>query len=189
MALGHGSLRDRTADFNSIVSRLQQKQGGGIAASSAADTGSPLSSSHAAAKQAVQQQSEFARKASQIGLSIHKTSVKLQKLAQLAKRSSMFDDPTREIDELTGIIKHDIQGLNGAIADLQRLSGKRDENKQSADHSHTVVDNLRSRLKDATQEFKDVLTLRTENLKVCVFAVCRRRGFGAGVSAVTRVGV
>lgn len=47
-------------------------------------------------------------------------------------------------------------------------AGKKDENKQSADHSHTVVDNLRSRLKDATQEFKDVLTLRTENLKVCV---------------------
>lgn len=52
-------------------------------------------------------------------------------------------------------------------------AGKKDENKQSADHSHTVVDNLRSRLKDATQEFKDVLTLRTENLKVGV-------GWGAG---------
>jgi hypothetical protein len=58
------------------------------------------------------------------------------------------------------------QGLNMAIADLQRLSGKKDENKQSADHSHTVVDNLRSRLKDATLQFKDVLTMRTENLKV-----------------------
>lgn len=95
------SLRDRTADFNAITARLQKQAG--VAADS------PMSASHAAAKQAVQQQSEFARKASQIGLSIHKTSVKLQKLAQLAKRTSMFDDPTREIDEMTGIIKHDIQ--------------------------------------------------------------------------------
>jgi hypothetical protein len=71
------------------------------------------------AKAAVQQQSEFAKKASQIGLAIHKTSLKLQKLAQLAKRTSMFDDPSAEIDELTGIIKHDIQGLNDSIADLQ----------------------------------------------------------------------
>lgn len=42
---------------------------------------------------------------------------------------------------------------------------KNDESKQSADHSHTVVDSLRTRLKDATQEFKQVLTLRTESLK------------------------
>jgi syntaxin 5 len=68
---------------------------------------------------------------------------------------------------MTGIIKQDIQGLNMAIADLQRVSSKKpDENKQSQDHSHTVVNSLRTRLKDATQEFKDVLTMRTENLKV-----------------------
>jgi syntaxin 5 len=101
MAMGQ-SLRDRTADFNAITARLQKQAG-------VVQDNSPVSAAHAAAKQAVQQQSEFARKASQIGLSIHKTSVKLQKLAQLAKRTSMFDDPTREIDEMTGIIKHDIQ--------------------------------------------------------------------------------
>lgn len=155
------SLRDRTADFHAIAQRLQKQQG--INESLQA----PLSASHQGAKQAVQQQSEFARKASQIGLSIHTTSMRLQKLAQLAKRTSMFDDPSQEIDELTGIIKQDIQGLNMAIADLQQISGRKaDENKQSADHSHTVVNNLRTRLKDATQEFKDVLTMRTESLKV-----------------------
>lgn len=103
------SLRDRTADFTAITARLQKQAG-------VVQDISPTSASHAAAKQAVQQQSEFARKASQIGLSIHKTSVKLQKLAQLAKRTSMFDDPTREIDEMTGIIKHDIQVGPGTAA-------------------------------------------------------------------------
>ncbi|KAF6251783.1 t-SNARE [Scenedesmus sp. NREL 46B-D3] len=157
-ATGNLSLRDRTGDFQAIAQRLQKQ-------SVSQDAG--VSSNHHQTKQTVQQQSEFARKASQIGLSIHTTSVRLQKLAQLAKRTSMFDDPSREIDEMTGIIKQDIQGLNMAIADLQRVSSKKpDENKQSQDHSHTVVNSLRTRLKDATQEFKDVLTMRTENLKV-----------------------
>jgi hypothetical protein len=52
------------------------------------------SAGHHPAKAAIGQQSEFAKRASQIGLSIHKTSLKLQKLAQLAKRTSMFDDPS-----------------------------------------------------------------------------------------------
>ena len=48
------------------------------------------------------QQSEFARRAAAIGLGIHSTSQKLGKLAQLAKRTSMFDDPAAEINNLTG---------------------------------------------------------------------------------------
>ena len=47
-------------------------------------------------------QSEFARRAARIGLGIHATSQKLAKLAQLAKRTSMFDDPAAEINDLTG---------------------------------------------------------------------------------------
>ncbi len=80
----------------------------------------------------------------------------------------MFDDPAIEINQLTTLIKQDIQGLNSAIADLQNFSsmGKTNGNKQSSDHSHTVIDNLRARLKDATKEFKDVLTMRTDSLKV-----------------------
>jgi len=110
-------------------------------------------------------QSEFAKRASKIGMGIHSTSTKLQKLAQLAKQTSMFDDPAEEINELATVVKQDIQALNQAISDLLTFSAG-GGNKQSADHSHTVIDNLRTRLKDATKEFKDVLTLRTDNLKV-----------------------
>jgi syntaxin 5 len=98
-------------------------------------------------------------------MGIHSTSQKLQRLAQLAKQTSMFDDPAEEINELATVVKQDIQALNQTISDLQTFSGG-GPNKQSADHSHTVVDNLRARLKDATKEFKDVLTLRTDSLKV-----------------------
>ena len=56
--------------------------------------------------------------------------------------------------------------MNVAIADLQNVSvASRDGNRQSVNHSHTVVDSLRTRLKDTTKQFKDVLTIRQENLK------------------------
>jgi syntaxin 5 len=120
-----------------------------------------------AARAAVAQRSEFARRASALGLAIHRTSAKLQRLAALAKRTSAFDDPSREIDELTGAIKGDIQGLNAGIRELQALGrrGIAADNRQSAQHSETVVEALNSRLKDATLEFKDVLTARTETVR------------------------
>ncbi|EFN58738.1 hypothetical protein CHLNCDRAFT_48524 [Chlorella variabilis] len=151
------SVRDRTPEFQQIVARLQQQQGlpsssgqGAAAAALAGPSSGP--------------QSEFARRAGKIGMGIHSTSQKLQKLAQLARRTSMFDDPAEEINELSTVVKQDIQALNQAISDLQTFSGG-GPNKQSSDHSHTVVDSLRSRLKDATQEFRDVLTTRTDSLK------------------------
>ncbi|CAI9285893.1 unnamed protein product [Lactuca saligna] len=88
----------------------------------------------------------------------------------LAKRTSVFDDPTMEIQELTGVIKQDITALNAAVVDLQLVCNSQNESQSiSSDtttHSTTVVDNLKNRLMGATKEFKEVLTMRTENLKV-----------------------
>nr|GMD21229.1 syntaxin-32-like [Ipomoea batatas] len=88
----------------------------------------------------------------------------------LAKRTSVFDDPTVEIQELTAVIKQDITGLNAAVVDLQLLSNSQNESgSMSTDtttHTTTVVDNLKNRLMSTTKEFKEVLTIRTENLKV-----------------------
>ncbi|GIL74255.1 hypothetical protein Vretimale_1947 [Volvox reticuliferus] len=164
------SLRDRTPEFLAIAERLQRQPGFAPASTSGTTsngTGPGTPASSPATKTA--QHSEFARRAAEIGHGIHRTSLKLQKLAQLAKRTSAFDDPAQEVDDLTGIIKQDIQGLNNSIADLQRFSarsrGDDRANKQVADHSHTVVDNLRTRLKDTTATFRDVLTARTDSLK------------------------
>ena len=79
----------------------------------------------------------------------------------------MFDDPAREIADLSGAIKQEIQQLNAGLADLQSLSAStREDNRHSANHSHSVVENLRNRLKDTTQDFSNVLNVRKENLKV-----------------------
>ncbi|KAG5564638.1 hypothetical protein RHGRI_000732 [Rhododendron griersonianum] len=88
----------------------------------------------------------------------------------VAKRSSVFDDPTTEIQELTAVIKQDITALNSAVVDLQFVCNSQNESANistdTTTHSATVVDNLKNRLMSATKEFKEVLTMRTENLKV-----------------------
>ncbi|KAL6776970.1 SYP3 [Auxenochlorella protothecoides x Auxenochlorella symbiontica] len=155
--LGPTNARDRTSEFMAVVQRLQSSQG--PSSSNRQDlTASPTPASHSA----------FSRHAAAIGLGIHSTSQKLAQLAALARRTSMFDDPAQEIGELSSLVKADIQSLSAGIAELAAMSAgpSAGPSRQAADHSHTVVDSLRSRLKDATKEFKDVLTLRTDSLRV-----------------------
>jgi syntaxin 5 len=91
----------------------------------------------------------------------------------VAKRTSVFDDPTMEIQELTSVIKQDITALNSAVVDLQLISNSRNESgnvsTDTTSHSTTVVDDLKTRLMSTTKEFKDVLTMRTE---VLFFVIC-----------------
>ncbi|XP_020254750.1 syntaxin-32-like [Asparagus officinalis] len=162
------SYRDRTQEFQtrrrrlkkSIPSHQPDAQFGNSAVNAAERPKSRGVSVH----------SEFNKRASKIGLGIHQTSQKLAKLAKLAKRTSVFDDPTVEIQELTAVIKQDITALNSAVVDLQLLCNSQNEtgniSNDTTSHSTTVVDNLKNRLMSATKEFKEVLTMRTENMKV-----------------------
>ncbi|KAK6234312.1 hypothetical protein QUC31_006718 [Theobroma cacao] len=156
--------RDRTAEFRSLLQTLQKI--GGI--SSVND--SHLQNDHVSKPPPpFSSRSEFNKKASLIGSGIHETSQKIVRLAKLAKRSSMFDDPIMEIQELTALIKSDITALNMALSDLQTL-----QNMEIADgnysedrvvHSTTVCDDLKGKLMGATKHLQDVLTARTENIK------------------------
>ncbi|KAG6497300.1 syntaxin-32-like [Zingiber officinale] len=161
---GQASYRDRTQEFLKVVENCKKSSStvDGPSSSTAPYLEGP--------KSAASIQSEFSRRASQIGLGIHQTSQKLSKLAKLAKRTSVFDDPTIEIQELTSVIKKDITALNSAVVDLQLLCSLQNESgnlsRDTTNHSTTVVDNLKNRLMSTTKEFKEVLTMRTENLKV-----------------------
>ncbi|KAF8393320.1 hypothetical protein HHK36_021561 [Tetracentron sinense] len=181
------SYRDRTQEFLTIAERLRK--------SFSSTPSVPSSSSKPEGpRSAVSIQSEFNKRASKIGYGIHQTSQKLAKLAKcklpvspvimgskndlsifpivsaVAKRTSVFDDPTMEIQEMTAVIKQDITALNSAVVDLQFLCNSQNESgnisRDTTSHSTTVVDNLKNRLMSATKEFKEVLTMRTENLKV-----------------------
>lgn len=105
--------------------------------------------------------------AKRIGKDLSNTFAKLEKLTILAKRKSLFDDKSVEIEELTYIIKQDINSLNKQIAQLQGLvrsrSGQNGRHVQT--HSNTIVVSLQSKLASMSNDFKSVLEVRTENLK------------------------
>ncbi|PNY04574.1 syntaxin-32-like protein [Trifolium pratense] len=157
----HSSFRDRTHEFHTITQTFKKS----LPEEESNEPTTITSSRSEQQPNSVAIQSEFNRRASKIGYGIHQTSQKLSKLAKLAKRTSVFDDPTVEIQELTSIIKQDITALNSAVVDLQLLTNSRNDSTDTTTHSTTVVDDLKTRLMTTTKEFKDVLTMRTENLK------------------------
>ncbi|CAH8261698.1 unnamed protein product [Arabidopsis lyrata] len=162
---GQSSYRDRTKEFIDIVESLRRS----IApAANIVPYGN--NRNDGSRREDLINKSEFNNRASKIGLAINQTSQKLSKLAKLAKRTSVFDDPTQEIQELTVVIKQEISALNTALLDLQVLrssqNGEENNSRDTSTHSTTVVDVLKNRLMDTTKDFKDVLTMRTENMKI-----------------------
>lgn len=158
------SYRDRTSEFQSLTERLRKIQTPGSSSDS-----NGLGNSAKISQSAALVPSDFNKRASRIGLGIHEASQKIARLAKMAKKTSMFDDPAKEIEELTAVIKQDITALNAAFSDLQALQnsqvGDSNFSKDSAIHFTTIVDDLNNRLKGITKELKDVLVTRSENLK------------------------
>jgi len=148
-----GSSRDRTREFAETVRSLQGRTANGHAGFRPGKPGS--------------QASHFMKIARAIGTDITKTFTKLEKLTLLAKKKTIFDDKPVEIQELTFIIKEDIANLNKQIAQLQTVAkGQRDgQGKHQQSHSTSVVVALQSKLAAMSNNFKQVLEVRNENLK------------------------
>lgn len=86
----------------------------------------------------------------------------------VAKRKSLFDDRPAEIQELTYIIKGDLNSLNQQIARLQDISKsqrKTTNAKHLLSHSSNMVIALQAKLANMSTDFKQILEVRTENLK------------------------
>ncbi|XP_077588553.1 syntaxin-5a isoform X2 [Stigmatopora nigra] len=147
------TCRDRTIEFQSACKSLQGRQNG-------VQPNKPVVS-------ALKQRSDFTVMAKRIGKDLSNTFAKLEKLTILAKRKSLFDDKAVEIEELTYIIKQDINSLNKQIAQLQDLIRSRGATggKHIQTHSNTIVVSLQSKLASMSNDFKSVLEVRTENLK------------------------
>lgn len=98
----------------------------------------------------------------------------------VAKKKSLFDDRPHEIQELTYIIKSDLNALNQQIARLQEISKDQRRNlngKHLISHSSNMVLALQSKLANMSTDFKNILEVRTENLK---HQRTRRDQFGQG---------
>ncbi|GLB35954.1 putative syntaxin-5 N-terminal, Sly1p-binding domain [Lyophyllum shimeji] len=160
-------IQDRTNEFRACVDSIRSRssipaRGGEAKQRLLQANGKPSGS-----------KSEFSRMAAAIGKDISSTSVKLNKLAQLAKRKTLFDDRPVEISELTFIIKQDIASINKQIAALQAYrkqqnaqgASKTVEGKQIDEHNNNIVMMLQGKLATTSMTFKDVLEVRTQNMK------------------------
>ncbi|KAF9460137.1 integral membrane protein sed5 [Collybia nuda] len=159
-------IQDRTNEFKSCVESIRSRS----SVTRGSESKQRLLQSYGKPSGS---KSEFSRMAFAIGKDIASTTLKLNKLAQLAKRKTLFDDRPVEISELTFIIKQDIAHINKQIAALQsyvkqrnsQASSKSPEGKQVDEHNHNVVMLLQSKLATTSMTFKDVLEVRTQNMK------------------------
>jgi len=153
------AINDRTAEFRHIVGAAKRRQ--------AAKPGSQrLLGDSNGNGEAQPRRSEFARQAAEIGRGIAATMGKLEKLAQLAKKKTLFDDRPVEINELTFIIKQDLSSLNEKIRELQALSRRlHPKPDQEGENNKNILLLLQGKLGDVSANFKDVLEIRTKNIQ------------------------
>jgi syntaxin 5 len=162
------SIQDRTAEFKAVLAGAQKRQAASKVSSQRRSllTDAQKADAHGNGQERPHR-SEFARTAAQIGRGISATMGKLEKLAQLAKRRTLFDDRPVEINELTFIIKQDLNSLNQQILGLQALSNQQHARgaDQEGEHNKNVVVLLQGKLTDVSVNFKDVLEERTKNIQ------------------------
>ncbi|KJX99179.1 syntaxin 5 like protein [Zymoseptoria brevis] len=188
----HASIQDRTPEFRSILTAAQKslarqrKPGAPITSQQSQPL---LSQNGTSTPPTRKQRSEFARNAAGIGRGISATMGKLQRLGELAKRKTLFDDRPVEIAELTYVIKQDLAGLNqqiGALQQLQRQTtmggggASKGGAEQEGEHNKNVVVLLQGRLADVGVNFKEVLEVRTKNIQA---SRTRQEGFVSSVAS------
>ncbi|KAK8737770.1 hypothetical protein OTU49_004230 [Cherax quadricarinatus] len=163
--------RDRTQEFIRIVRSQQGSYSNGV-----------LPHHDAKRPRDLREYKDFMQRAKLIGRNISSTYAKLEKLTHLAKKRSLFDDSNdREIQELTGIIRHDLTSLTKQLSDVRNrscIASPTGNNAHLQKHSTNLVGSLQSKVASITRMFKDVLEVRTENLKK---QAERREQFTGGV--------
>lgn len=99
------SIQDRTAEFRSVLNQVQKRQNTSKVGSQRRNLLTDSQKAIANGDAPAARRSDFARRAADIGRGIAGTMAKLEKLAVLAKRKTLFDDKPTEINQLTFIIK------------------------------------------------------------------------------------
>ncbi|KAK6353286.1 cis-Golgi t-SNARE syntaxin [Orbilia brochopaga] len=160
------TVQDRTQEFRSCVTTATRRLPTASASRNNLLSGAaaPLLANDGEKKRL--SRGEFARQAAEIGKKITATTGKLERLALLAKRRTLFDDRPVEIAELTYIIKQDLSAINQSISSLQALNKSNPPAQpQVGEHSKNVVVMLQGKLADVSVGFKEVLEVRTKNIQ------------------------
>jgi syntaxin 5 len=178
------SIQDRTPEFLAILRDASHK----LKSTPNNQRASLLSAAQKRSASPAAQRSEFARRAAEIGRGITATMGKLERLTQLARRKTLFDDRPVEINELTFVIKQELTGLDKALKEIQILVPQSAQPKsvaqaganQESEHNKNVVFLLRSKLSTVGTTFKETLETRTKNVQA---SKSRMENFTAAVGA------
>lgn len=171
--------RDRSLELYQIFDTCRLR--GGLAAPSSAVVVVSHQASSSTQHILTTEAMRFNDCAKAFGAEIALTSENIANLTKLIKQQNLFDDGGDQIGPLTSAIKSKLQQLHDDLEVLIQLKAaasrsnadqsawKRilssDEQKQdSAQHSETIVNTLRSRLVKTGQDFKTVLQHRTKSL-------------------------
>jgi len=142
--------RDRTGEFFSTVSSIQKAQQ------------QPLES----VPLPLMKKTRFSQEAARTSGGLSAVTQRLEKLATLARRSTLFDDRGEEINELIYTIKTDLSNIKIEIDDLEKIAiGQIQVNKEAQASSGVVVNKFKCDLASTMKEFGDILNTRTQNLK------------------------
>lgn len=166
MAAVTTSIQDRTSEFKSVLAQAQRRQNATKVGAQRRSLLTDAQKANANGDAQPARRSDFARNAAEIGRGISATMGKLEKLAQLAKRRTLFDDRPVEINELTFVIKQDLSSLNQQIGALSTMTKQQHPKAdQEGEHNKNVVYLLQGKLTDVSVNFKDVLEARTKNIQ------------------------
>lgn len=137
--------KDRTNEFLSICKSIGQP-------------GQQLSPLRAA------QKSQFTRSCKALGGDITKTWDQLERLTQLCKSTTLFNDKPVEIEELTYIIKQQMDQTRKQLTELEQLRNSTGHRRDREKHDKSMVRSLQTKLAKMSTNFKTTLETRRESM-------------------------
>lgn len=118
---------------------------------------------------------QFYQIAMGIGQLDYQTNTKLSHLTELVKQNSLLDDKLPEINQLTQVIKMDIAKMSDQISMLSKAFKEKKlnfaipsssyNNRQALESSNNIISYLQNKMVHTSNEFKDVLELRTKIMR------------------------
>eukprot|EP00040_Diaphanoeca_grandis_P015324 m.78071 g.78071 ORF g.78071 m.78071 type:complete len:300 (-) comp25073_c0_seq1:214-1113(-) len=151
-------VQDRTHDFKSALDTVRHRRGG------------PQKVNKRPKREENVHAMQFGDLSRRIHREIGETVQKLEKLQMLVTSSGgLYNDNPVEIENLTYIVKQDINRLartNTSLKELVKLNGENyNFNPHQQKHSDTVCTSLKNQIEQIKNQFKFSLELRTANLK------------------------
>jgi len=114
-------------------------------------------------------ETQFYKIAMGIGKENDDIKIKLKKLSELVQQNTLLDDKLPEITQMIQIIKIDISKMSTEINAFQTAFKNRKIpyiiNRHSLENANNIISSLQTKLLNTSNEFKDILELRTKIMR------------------------